>query len=227
MKTYLISDTHLNHDKIKTWCDRPDDFTSRIDENVRSIVKPEDLLIHLGDIGIGKTDGYIKMILLWGCRKVLVRGNHDQKSCQWYMDNGFDFACDGMIYRGNWLTHHPANALPEGTNLNIHGHLHNVWHGFHSDDPEALKSEFVQAATRGHLLHPWQRLFAIEYTDYRPVEYDKFVSRPDRYQARGPKKKEWAHPSPFLPNLLDPDARKSIEKNKEFLHLLGEYEKDS
>jgi hypothetical protein len=36
------------------------------------------------------------------------------------------------------------------------------------------------------LLHPWQRLFAVEYTDYRPVEFDKFIHRPDKYQARGP-----------------------------------------
>ncbi len=187
MKTYLISDTHLNHDRIKTWCDRPDDFTERIDKNVRDVVKPEDLLLHLGDIGIGKPDGYIAIINLWPCRKVLVRGNHDQKSCQWYMDNGFDFACDGMIYRGTWLTHHPANALPEGTNLNIHGHLHNVWHGFHKNDPESQKSDFVQAAENGHLTFPWQRLFAIEYTDYKPVEFDKFVTKPDRYQARHPK----------------------------------------
>jgi hypothetical protein len=36
------------------------------------------------------------------------------------------------------------------------------------------------------LKHPWQRLFAIEYTDYRPVEFNKFVSHPDKYQSRGP-----------------------------------------
>lgn len=187
MKTYLISDPHLNHDKIKTYCQRPDNFTELIDRNVREAVKPDDLLINLGDIGIGKPEGYMGIINTWPGRKILVRGNHDQKSCQWYMDHGFDFACDGMVYRGAWLTHKPATALPEGTSINIHGHLHNVWDGFYPDDPErAAESEFVKAAKLGRLQMPWQRLFAIEYTDYRPVEFDKFVAKPDKYQARGP-----------------------------------------
>lgn len=189
MKTYLIADTHLNHDRIATYCQRPVDFTEQINANIQSTVKPEDLLIHLGDVGIGKSEGYTKIVQAWPCRKVLVRGNHDQKSCQWYMDNGFDFACDAMIYRGNWLTHKPASSLPEGTNLNIHGHLHNIWDGFHSNDPEAQQSEFVVTAKRGRLMNPWQRLFAVEYTNYRPVEFDKFVAKPDKYQARGPSKR--------------------------------------
>jgi hypothetical protein len=29
-------------------------------------------------------------------------------------------------------------------------------------------------------------LFAIEYTGYKPVEFDKFIAKPDKYQARGP-----------------------------------------
>lgn len=185
MKTYLISDPHLNHDNIATYCQRPADFTARINRAVHQIVKDEDILINLGDIGIGKPDGYMRIVQEWPGRKILVRGNHDQKSCQWYMEHGFDWACDGMIYRGCWLTHKPSDVLPPGTNINIHGHLHNIWDGFHSDEPEAQTSDFVIAAKAGKLAHPWQRLFAVEYTDYKPVEFDKFVNKPDRYQARG------------------------------------------
>lgn len=155
MKTYIISDTHLNHYKIKTYCDRPENFTELIDRNIKQTIKPEDLLIHLGDVGIGKPDGYVSIIRQWPGRKILVRGNHDGKSVTWWMANGFDFACDAMIYRGVWLTHKPwTGALPEGTFVNIHGHLHNVWDGFYPDDPEATKSEFVAAAQLGRLLHP-------------------------------------------------------------------------
>jgi calcineurin-like phosphoesterase family protein len=190
MKTYLIADTHLNHEKIKTWCDRPDDFTERLDKNVCQIVKPGDLLIHLGDVGIGKTDSFMPTVQKWkalGMRLVLVRGNHDTKSPQFYMDNGFDFCCDAFVYRGIWLTHKPWHgALPTGTHLNVHGHLHNVWHGFLSNDPEKEKDEFTVATQLGHLLNPWQRLFAAEYTNYSPVEFDKFIQKPDKYQARGP-----------------------------------------
>lgn len=187
MKTYLIADTHINHDKIKTWCDRPDNFTERLDRNIKQMVKPDDLLIHLGDLGIGPYEGYMKMLQDWPGRKILVRGNHDGHGCQWYMERGFSFACDAMIYRGCWLTHKPwLGELPEGTHVNLHGHLHNVWHGFHPNDPEAGQNEFVMAAQTGRLLRPWHRLFAVEYTSYMPVEFDRFVAKPDRYQARGP-----------------------------------------
>lgn len=187
MKTYIMADSHLNHNNIKTWCDRPDDFTERIHKNVHAIVKPEDLLIHIGDVGMDKTDSFMLMVKAWPGRKVLVRGNHDGKSCQFYMENGFDFANDGFIYRGIWLTHKPwLRELPYGTHLNVHGHLHNVWDGFYPDDPEGEQNAFVTAAHRGRLLKPWHRLFAIEYTNYAPVEFDKFIAKPDKYQARGP-----------------------------------------
>lgn len=191
MKTWLMSDTHLNHEKIKTYCQRPDNHTELTDQNVLRTVQPGDLLIHMGDIGCGKTDVYMPTVQGWrakGMRLVLVRGNHDNKSCQWYMENGFDFACDAMIYRGVWLTHKPwRGALPEGTTINIHGHLHNVWHGFGKDDPEAKKSDFWLPWERGCLEFPWQRLLAHEYTNYGPVEFDKFVAKGHRlYQSTGP-----------------------------------------
>lgn len=188
MKTYLVSDTHLNHAKIKTYCQRPDDFTERINHNIQAIVKSEDLLIHLGDVGMDKEHTWTAATKAWPGRKVLVRGNHDNKSCQWYMENaGFHFACDAMIYRGAWLTHKPwLGELPEGTHVNVHGHLHNVWDGFHCEaDPEKENFQFVEAARSGKLLKPWHRLFAIEYTDYRPVDFDKFIAKPDKYEARG------------------------------------------
>ncbi|HZS43411.1 MAG TPA: metallophosphoesterase [Candidatus Paceibacterota bacterium] len=178
MKTWLITDTHLNHNNIKTYCQRPDDHTERIDANIRRMVSPNDILIHLGDIGIGKTDVFMPTVQKWPGKKWLIRGNHDTKSCQWYVQNGFDMACDGLIYRGAWLTHKPWRApLPRGTHINIHGHLHNVWDGFLADDPEKQKDEFFISAKKGKLLYPWQRLLAVEYTNYMPVEFDKFVAK--------------------------------------------------
>jgi calcineurin-like phosphoesterase family protein len=191
-KVWLISDTHLKHQKIATYCRRPENFTELIDQNVKRLVKPEDTLVHLGDVGIDRAegpDGFMKYVREWPGKKVLVRGNHDQHGCAWYIDHGFDFACDAMIFRSVWLTHKPwLGELPEGTHINVHGHLHNCWDGFLPDDPEKEQEEFVVAAQTGKLLRPWHRLFAIEYTGYAPVCFDKFVAKPDKYQARGPKK---------------------------------------
>ena len=175
MKVWLISDTHANHDKIKTYCDRPDNFTELIIRNCQQRVKPDDVLIHLGDVAIGPPEGAIKFVQALPGIKWLVRGNHDGESYGWWLKAGFQQVCDGMVFRHCWLTHRPANSLPDGTTLNLHGHLHNVWHGFKPDNA----GEYAPA--------PWRRLFAVEYTGYAPVEFDKFVSQPDRWQARGKK----------------------------------------
>lgn len=190
MKFYLISDTHFNHGKIATYCDRPANFTDILVRNWANTVKPEDTVIHLGDVFIGKPEGWAALCPLLPGRKILVRGNHDRhRSVSWWMDNGFDFACDSMIFRNTWLTHEPAPNLPYASQVypgspivNIHGHLHNIWHGFHKNDPATN-----QAFTEKKLYHPWQRLFAVEYTEYRPVEFDKFVGHPEKYQATGPR----------------------------------------
>jgi calcineurin-like phosphoesterase family protein len=189
MKTWVISDTHLNHNKIKTYCQRPDNHTELTDKNIHRLVGPRDILIHMGDVGMDKPEVWMETVRNWPGFKWLVRGNHDDKGAQWYVDKGlFHMACDAMIYRGVWLTHRPwREALPAGTHMNIHGHLHNVWHGFGKDDPEAKKGEFWLPFERGTLEFPWQRLLALEYTNYGPVEFDKFVAKGHRlYQSTGP-----------------------------------------
>jgi calcineurin-like phosphoesterase family protein len=181
MKVYLVSDTHFNHAKIETYCKRPENFTELIIHNWQRIVKPEDLVIHIGDVFIGKAEGWKQIYPLLPGKKILVRGNHDKHPCLWYMENGFDIALDAMIFRHTWITHRPAQSLPKHTYLNIHGHLHNIWHGFHKDEPDTRVIN-----NQGRLHNRWQRLFAVEYTNYGPVEFEDFLAHPDKYQARGP-----------------------------------------
>ena len=184
MSVYIISDTHLKHDKMKTYCERPEDFTERIHRNIMTTVKPDDMLIHVGDVGIGATEAWEHMVREWPGHKTLVIGNHDHHGPEWWLKHGFDSACTAMVFRGVWITHRPANALPEGCTLNLHGHLHNIWHGFH---PEAVWGSAEDVAFREkRLMNPWQRLFAVEYTNYMPVEWTKFFAHPFKYQATGP-----------------------------------------
>lgn len=148
----------------------------------------EDTVIHLGDVAIGPRSMVENQIRSLAGRKILIRGNHDRNSSNgWWMDHGFDFSCDAMMFRNWWLTHEPAQKLPwsegESCQGNIHGHLHNIWHGF---APNAGAEE--KATKEGRLCNSWQRLFAVEYSDYYPIEFDHFVSHPDKYQARGPQK---------------------------------------
>ena len=178
----LFSDSHLNHANIATYCDRPRDFTQTIIKRWNEIVKPEDLTIHLGDVAIGPRGLVEFQVRSLAGRKVLIRGNHDQRGSNvWWMEHGFDFSCDAMEFRGLWLTHEPAKVLPEGCRLNIHGHLHNIW-------GKQTPADNQQGFTINHKLNnSWQRLFSCEYTEYKPIEIDEFVDHPDKYQACGPK----------------------------------------
>lgn len=176
--TWLISDTHFNHDRIATYCDRPLDFTDRIIKRWQEIVQPEDLIIHLGDVAIGNRRTVKSILADLPGRKVLVLGNHDRMhGPDWWMEQGFAFACQALRYRNCWLTHEPSPQLPDGCTLNIHGHLHNIWHGFHPGPyNDTVKDKWK----------PWQRLFAIEYTNYMPVNFDKFIAHPHKYKSVPP-----------------------------------------
>lgn len=127
----------------------------KIIRNWQQIVKPEDLVIHLGDVQVGRGHNLLDLMNSLPGTKVLVMGNHDTKSPTWYMRNGFAFAADAFAYKQVYLTHHPADMLIPNTDVNIHGHVHNsVW------EPK----------------HPFQRLLAIEHVEYRPVDFLKWVN---------------------------------------------------
>jgi len=173
MKVWLIADTHWNHDNIATYCVRPENFTEIIMRNWKRIVQPNDSVIHLGDVAIGNRRAVRDILAELPGRKTLIRGNHDrQHSNTWWMANGFDFACDAMIFRNVWLTHEPSASRAPGCDLNVHGHMHTI---------SRAKAEAI--------MKPWQKLFALEYLDYMPWDFDKFVRNPDKvpHTANGAK----------------------------------------
>lgn len=181
MNIWLTSDWHLNHANIATYCDRPREFTDMIIKRHNERVRDEDVVVCLGDVAIGPRQLVEFQVRSLKGRKLLVRGNHDHRgSCTWWMTHGFDFACDGLKLGDRWLTHIPAQTLPEGCTINIHGHLHNIW-------GKLVPSENQKGmVTHNKLNNPWQRLFAIEYTNYYPIEIEEFLSHASKYQACGP-----------------------------------------
>ncbi len=198
MKIYLFSDSHFNHDEeggtMFTYCLRPQNFSERIIKQWNSTVSDEDFVWHLGDVAVGNKNaerGIKELMDSLKGRKGLVMGNHDRgKSATWWMENGFDVAVESAVVRNVLLTHEPAERLMPHTYLNVHGHLHNIWSGFSSPEHKKRNLKMFGSENPTRLKHPWQRLFAVEYTDYRPVEFNKFISHPEKYQATGPKKTE-------------------------------------
>jgi len=157
-KTYIIADTHFNHKRIVELAYRPKDYEERIRDSL-SILNAEDLLIHLGDVSLGK-DAEINEEVFGplACRKILVLGNHDKNhSSHWYMNHGWDFACRSFVDKFfGWkiMFSHEPSRIPEGVDFNIHGHLHAEIHRV---------AEFFWSRNERCIL------VSLENTGYRPL----------------------------------------------------------
>lgn len=170
MNIWLSTDTHFGHDKMIELCGRPPFFSELILQGFRKHLKSGDTLIHLGDICLGNDtawhldlEGYIPE----GVKRVLVTGNHDHKSDNWYLTHGWDFVCSAFAntYFGRRIlfSHRPID-IPLGVkigDINIHGHMHN---NDHRADEAAL-----------YYNPKYHKRLAIEETDYLPVRLDRFI----------------------------------------------------
>ncbi len=121
MNYWLISDTHFNHSKLQLniW-------------NGLMGIPAGDTLIHLGDICIGDDTDIHIAIAAYPFKKILVRGNHDKQSVNWYTEHGWDFVCDqiGLQFHGVdiLLSHRPMPPDTWRWRYNIHGHTHGNMH---------------------------------------------------------------------------------------------------
>lgn len=113
---YILSDPHFDDADCKlmdaNWI-TPEEQIERINK----VVKKNDTLICLGDVGDEK---YIKQI--FARKKVLILGNHDSRGR--YVEY-FDEIYTGPLFIAEkiLLSHEPVYGLPWC--LNIHGHDHN------------------------------------------------------------------------------------------------------
>jgi len=80
MTTFFTADTHFGHANIIKLCDRPftsiDDMDYTIIESWNSVVRPNDVVWHLGDFAFTRIEHYLAQ--LKGNINLIV-GNHDDK----------------------------------------------------------------------------------------------------------------------------------------------------
>ena len=123
---YVIPDTHLGHENIKKYCNRPDNFEKMIEKNWNEIVAENDTVIHLGDISF--KEDWVKKLGSWRGKKILIRGNHDKMSPQIYIDCGFTAIVEELVMDINNLiilfSHRPK--FNHDCDINFHGHQHNL-----------------------------------------------------------------------------------------------------
>jgi len=141
MKYWITTDTHFGHKMLLDNGHREEGFEKRILralEDVQNFSKPpSDILIHLGDFCIGEDEKWqeeFRKHTMHFKKKILIRGNHDNKSYNWYYNHGWDFVCETMRLRafGKELLFSHMPVLAEDSefttyhkvDMNIHGHLH-------------------------------------------------------------------------------------------------------
>ena len=166
---WLISDTHFNHADILTFSDyvgkpvRPfsnvDEMNQCIMDNWNDLVKPEDTVIHLGDVlfGLNKVEWLEANFSKLPGKKRLVLGNHDNVKflAPFFKDVSLWIQMPKAV-----LSHAPLHAqtLAErhrfgDAMLNIHGHTHT------NPSPEG----------------PY-KCVSVEQTDYKPINIEDVVN---------------------------------------------------
>lgn len=167
MKYWIVTDTHFAHDKIRDFCGRPEGFEFKILNALAKAVKPEDILIHLGDICWGDQEKWHTLLEQHApCKRWLVRGNHDKNTDTWYLSHGWHWvgmSCTIRMFGGSILFSHKP-LIDNGFTWNIHGH-------FHANPVTSWERELVMVLTDKHIL------LALETSNYQPIELKSAIDK--------------------------------------------------
>lgn len=181
LDTWIISDSHFGHDNIVKFCQRPEHHNQIMRANWFEVVKPEDTVLHLGDLGFG-SKAELYMADLPGDKHIIL-GNHDKKSKSYYNNLGFEIVERfdmflNEIKGGSPVSvnddmtiveflHDPLdyNRFYELGDIVVHGHIHN--NGYHPHCPEDIDFRNV----------------SVEVMDYRPTRLRDILFG-GKYQSR-------------------------------------------
>lgn len=132
---YFTSDSHLFHENIIKYCDRPfdniDTMNDLIITNLHETLTNKDILFHLGDLTLGGSKNkptVSKWIKQLPCEKHFIMGNHDRFSKKFYKEEcGFKTVQYYICTARFSMTHRPEHFLREefiNNKILLHGHTH-------------------------------------------------------------------------------------------------------
>lgn len=138
-KTFFIADTHFNHERIISICERPfsdiEEMNKTLIENWNSVVEDEDTVWVLGDY-FYFPEPLKSSVSLLVCREItcnlkgiknLIIGNHDTRDPEYYKSSGFEFVSPYPIIYDDFfiLSHEPLLLSSTTPYFNLYGHVHN------------------------------------------------------------------------------------------------------
>ena len=130
MRVFITSDPHFNHTNIIQYCNRPFEDVNEMNEtlikNWNSVIKNDDLVIHLGDVGLGNKEKISQILSRLNGRKMLIMGNHDHFKEKDYREMGFETVSRfPILWNGCFLLSHAPLYLDKNSQFfNIYGHIH-------------------------------------------------------------------------------------------------------
>ena len=90
-----------------------------------SVVKKDDTVYHLGDVGFGSLQEVKSLVERLNGTKILLKGNHDFKiGTNTWKEIGFSEVYKKKIVLGNLLLTHAPTEEVEETQINVFGHIH-------------------------------------------------------------------------------------------------------
>lgn len=134
--------------------------------NWNSVVSEDDIIIHLGDFGMCNKETATEILTRLNGHKILVKGNHDNHSDQWFLDAGFEEVHKYLVLHEKdkviLLTHQPYK-VPENEqnryNLHLYGHVHGK-----GNEPGLYPTVALNGAC-----------MCVERWDYKPVKLEDVI----------------------------------------------------
>ena len=134
LPAWVTADQHWNHGRIVEFepvrATLPADHNQVMLERWCETVSADDLLVHLGDVCLGKKEDFTAISSVLPGRKFLIRGNHDRAPAAFYEQHGFTLIPEFWVdYRG-WrvrFQHRPDYERVHvrcPKTLVVHGHVH-------------------------------------------------------------------------------------------------------
>lgn len=134
---WIISDTHFLHTRLNEVyeAEARQVLGSSVDEALisrwREVVGSNDLVLHLGDLCLGKREDFAAISTRLTGRKLMLKtGNHDRRPREWYEEHGFLLVPEFWLDWRGWrvrFTHRPDDErlfVSHPKTLNVHGHIH-------------------------------------------------------------------------------------------------------
>jgi len=162
-KVFVTADMHFGHTNIIKYENRPFNSVESMDaaiiKNWNTVVSKRDKVIVAGDVSFYGKDKTIEIIQQLHGKKILIKGNHDQRNNQWWSDVGFDEVSNYPIIFKEWfiIQHEPPTYINDAMPYYfIYGHVHGT---------KGIYPTITKTAA----------CVSVERWEYKPVELERVV----------------------------------------------------